>query len=108
MGSSRSSTRGFMVSTEAMATFFFSPPESMYDGLSLRVLYAEHGHHLTCPVTGFGFRYPELHRPEKKLVQHGGAKELNIGILKDIAYTLPEITEKPLVLERLRSNRMAR
>ena len=107
VGSSSSRTRGCMATIAAMATRFFSPPESEYGGrsrsFSMRRCAATSV--TSCRTSSSG--EAQLQRAEGELVAHVGAEELHVGVLEDEADAGAEVAAERRVLERLLGERRA-
>ena len=102
VGSSKSSTSGFITSTDAIATRFFCPPESWYGARSARS--RDRRASRACRRRGARPRSssrPMFERPERDLVAHGRGEHLRVGVLEHEADARPEAARELLVLEAI-------
>ena len=107
VGSSNSSTSGFMTSTEAMATRFFWPPDSWNGARSARSAMSSMA---ACRRPGLGVSaadQAQLQRAERDLLAHRGREHLGVGVLEHEADPGPEALVNLLVLEGVLGDRLA-
>ena len=91
VGSSNSSTSGFITSTDAIATRFFWPPESWNGARSARSSISSIASMSSHPLLDLVARQPQLQRAERDLLAHGRGEDLGVGVLEHE----PDAARKP-------------
>ena len=85
VGSSITRMSGAIASTPAIATRFFSPPDSRYGGLARTCQAPTRSQRLVHPPFDVGFGQPLVARAERDVVVDRRHEELIVGVLEDQA-----------------------
>ena len=85
VGSSNSSTSGFITSTDAIATRFFWPPDSWYGARSARSAMSSIASVSSTRAVDLVVRQAHVQRAERDLLAHGRREHLGVGVLEDEA-----------------------
>ena len=99
VGSSKSSTSGFITRTDAIATRFFSPPESWYGARSARSVMSSMASVSSMRATTSSRVEAHVEGSERDLVADRRREHLGVGVLEDEPDAAAEAARELFVLE---------
>ena len=108
VGSSKSSTSGFMTSTEAIATRFFWPPESWNGARSASSAMSSIASTSSTRASVSSLAQPSCRRPKATSSRTVGGEDLRVGVLEDEADPGAEARGELLVLQGVLGDRLRR
>ena len=106
VGSSNSSTSGFITRTDAIATRFFSPPESWIRRAVGEIGDLEHRQRVVDSGERPRRATTHVERSERDLVAHRGREHLRVGVLEDESDPRAEPDRELLVVEVVLGDRL--